>query len=137
MAQKMDGPRSFGKFHINNHKVCRRCNHHSYHPQKECCSNCGFGKSARIRSYAWQTKKGISVMSRNNNRVRFKNRSRTRIRHGATATYFFFVTYSASLPEYFCRPAVIVPVYLEELHSGYSFHRREDIFLLDDMQDRQ
>jgi large subunit ribosomal protein L37e len=33
---------------------CRRCGRKSYHMTKKKCSACGFGKSARMRKYAWQ-----------------------------------------------------------------------------------
>lgn len=35
---------------------CRRCGKHSYRVRKKICSSCGFGKSKRMRSYAWQKK---------------------------------------------------------------------------------
>jgi len=35
---------------------CRRCGRRSYHMSKKTCSACGFGKSARVRGYAWQKK---------------------------------------------------------------------------------
>lgn len=44
------GKRSRGTSHI----PCRRCGRASYHMQKEVCSSCGFGKSPRIRGYAWK-----------------------------------------------------------------------------------
>ena len=36
---------------------CRRCGKKSYHMRKKKCSSCGFGKSARMRSYNWQKSK--------------------------------------------------------------------------------
>lgn len=49
---------SFGKWgRGKNHIRCRRCGRTSYHPQHKICSSCGFGKSSKQRSYAWQTKK--------------------------------------------------------------------------------
>ena len=36
---------------------CRRCGKPSYHIRKKKCSSCGFGKSAKLRSYNWQKKK--------------------------------------------------------------------------------
>ena len=36
------------------HIQCRRCGRGTYHARKKVCSSCGFGKSARLRSYAWQ-----------------------------------------------------------------------------------
>ncbi|MBU0757513.1 MAG: 50S ribosomal protein L37e [Nanoarchaeota archaeon] len=44
------GKRSSGKTHIH----CRRCGEHTYHIRKNKCSSCGFGKSAKVRSYSWQ-----------------------------------------------------------------------------------
>lgn len=33
---------------------CRRCGGRTYHVRKKTCSSCGFGNSAKLRSYAWQ-----------------------------------------------------------------------------------
>ncbi|MEM4271196.1 MAG: 50S ribosomal protein L37e [Candidatus Pacearchaeota archaeon] len=33
---------------------CRRCGKRSFHVRKKKCASCGYGKSARIRKYAWQ-----------------------------------------------------------------------------------
>ena len=46
------GKRSKGKTHI----YCRRCGGHSYHKSRKECSSCGYGNSAKLRSYTWQTK---------------------------------------------------------------------------------
>ncbi|MEM4267536.1 MAG: 50S ribosomal protein L37e [Candidatus Woesearchaeota archaeon] len=46
------GKKSGKKTHI----PCRRCGNYSYHIRKKVCSSCGFGKSKRKRSYAWQKK---------------------------------------------------------------------------------
>ena len=35
---------------------CRRCGRPSYHKVKGVCSSCGYGKSRKLRSYAWQKK---------------------------------------------------------------------------------
>ncbi|MCH8003133.1 MAG: 50S ribosomal protein L37e [Nanoarchaeota archaeon] len=35
---------------------CRRCGLRTYHIRKHKCSSCGYGKSARLRSYNWQKK---------------------------------------------------------------------------------
>ncbi|MBN2420679.1 50S ribosomal protein L37e [Candidatus Woesearchaeota archaeon] len=35
---------------------CRRCGRRSYHMTKKKCSACGFGKSSKLRGYAWQKK---------------------------------------------------------------------------------
>jgi len=46
------GRKSGKKSHI----YCRRCGNRTYHVSKKVCSSCGFGKSARLRSYSWQKK---------------------------------------------------------------------------------
>ncbi len=38
------------------HIHCRRCGQHTYHMRHKECSSCGFGKSAKLRSYSWQKK---------------------------------------------------------------------------------
>jgi len=38
--------------HIN----CRRCGNRTYHRTKHVCSSCGFGKSAKLRTFAWKKK---------------------------------------------------------------------------------
>lgn len=35
------------------HQICRRCGSHSFHRQKGVCASCGFGNTARRRSYSW------------------------------------------------------------------------------------
>jgi large subunit ribosomal protein L37e len=50
------GTPSFGKKNKKVHIICRRCGRRSYHIRDKRCSACGFGKSARIRKYAWQWK---------------------------------------------------------------------------------
>ena len=35
---------------------CRRCGKRTYHQTKKKCSSCGYGKSAKLRSYSWQKK---------------------------------------------------------------------------------
>ncbi|TET20542.1 50S ribosomal protein L37e [Candidatus Bathyarchaeota archaeon] len=51
------GTSSFGKragktLHIH----CRRCGRRAYHVRKKRCAACGYGESAKIRRYSWQTK---------------------------------------------------------------------------------
>ena len=46
------GKKSGGKNFIR----CRRCGKPAYHIRKKKCSSCGFGKSAKLRSYNWQKK---------------------------------------------------------------------------------
>lgn len=38
-----------------NHGICRRCGRRTYNPNKG-CSHCGFGKTSKIRAYAWSYK---------------------------------------------------------------------------------
>ncbi len=45
------GMNSKGKTHI----PCRRCGQHTYHIRDKVCASCGYGRSAKMRSYAWQT----------------------------------------------------------------------------------
>jgi large subunit ribosomal protein L37e len=52
MSTRSLGKLSRGKTHI----MCRRCGRHTYHASHKICSYCGFGRSKRMRSYAWQTK---------------------------------------------------------------------------------
>jgi large subunit ribosomal protein L37e len=44
------GKKSGSKLHI----ACRRCGSKSYHMKRKECSSCGYGKSSKMRSYAWQ-----------------------------------------------------------------------------------
>ncbi|UCE29418.1 MAG: 50S ribosomal protein L37e [Candidatus Bathyarchaeota archaeon] len=51
------GTSSFGKrAHKTLHIKCRRCGRRAYHVRKKRCAACGYGESARIRQYSWQTK---------------------------------------------------------------------------------
>ncbi len=36
------------------HIKCRRCGKKSYHAKKKVCSSCGYGKTPKLRSYAWK-----------------------------------------------------------------------------------
>jgi large subunit ribosomal protein L37e len=38
------------------HIRCRRCGRRAYNVRKKRCAACGFGESARVRRYLWQTK---------------------------------------------------------------------------------
>jgi large subunit ribosomal protein L37e len=53
------GSPSMGKRQKKTHVLCRRCGKRAYHKRDSVCASCGFGKSKRIRSYAWQTKTGV------------------------------------------------------------------------------
>ncbi len=46
-----------GKRNKRLHIRCRRCGRNAYHIKHKYCSACGFGRSRRLRSYAWQNKK--------------------------------------------------------------------------------
>lgn len=46
------GKKSGKKTHI----MCRRCGSRTYHAKDKVCSSCGYGKSARLRSFSWQKK---------------------------------------------------------------------------------
>tara|TARA_Y100000310_G_scaffold198316_1_gene198357 strand:+ start:421 stop:585 length:165 start_codon:yes stop_codon:yes gene_type:complete len=35
---------------------CRRCGKRTYNISNKACASCGYGKSARLRSYNWQKK---------------------------------------------------------------------------------
>jgi large subunit ribosomal protein L37e len=35
------------------HIRCRRCGKHSFHRQHNVCASCGFGETARRRTYSW------------------------------------------------------------------------------------
>lgn len=35
------------------HIRCRRCGRHAYHLQKKRCASCGYGATAKLRSYNW------------------------------------------------------------------------------------
>ncbi|MEM3857359.1 MAG: 50S ribosomal protein L37e, partial [Thermoprotei archaeon] len=47
------GKRGRSKSHIR----CRRCGRHSYSLRRHACSHCGFGRSKKLRTYAWINKK--------------------------------------------------------------------------------
>jgi len=35
---------------------CRRCGKRSYHVRNKKCASCGYGATAKLRKYNWQTK---------------------------------------------------------------------------------
>ena len=47
------GKKSGKKSHIR----CRRCGKATYHMRDSRCASCGYGVSAKMRSYGWQKKK--------------------------------------------------------------------------------
>ncbi|MBL7206789.1 MAG: 50S ribosomal protein L37e [Candidatus Aenigmarchaeota archaeon] len=58
------GTPSFGKKNKKSHVLCRRCGNHSYSFKKKSCSKCGFGKSKKLKTYAWQWKRVLSKGNR-------------------------------------------------------------------------
>ncbi|MFT4326361.1 MAG: 50S ribosomal protein L37e [Candidatus Woesearchaeota archaeon] len=46
------GKKGRGTVHI----MCRRCGQRSMHKKTGICSSCGFGKTARKRSFGWNKK---------------------------------------------------------------------------------
>ncbi|MCM2325019.1 MAG: 50S ribosomal protein L37e [Candidatus Woesearchaeota archaeon] len=56
MATGPMGKKSGKKTHIR----CRRCGNATYHRRHNKCSSCGYGKSAKMRSYAWMKKKLVT-----------------------------------------------------------------------------
>lgn len=50
------GTPSQGKKNKQIHVKCRRCGKKSYHIKDKVCASCGFGKTAKRREYAWQSK---------------------------------------------------------------------------------
>jgi large subunit ribosomal protein L37e len=51
------GTHSMGKKQKALHIRCRRCGRNSYHRKHRYCAACGFGRTRKIRHYAWQNKK--------------------------------------------------------------------------------
>ncbi len=49
------GTPSMGKKNRISHIRCRRCGRVAYRIDKKYCAACGYGKSAKIRTYSWQT----------------------------------------------------------------------------------
>lgn len=58
------GKHTGGKTHIR----CRRCGNHTYHVRYSVCASCGFGRTAKIRSYAWSSKKTSNHMRKEKTR---------------------------------------------------------------------
>jgi len=46
-----------GKRQKNSHITCRRCGKKSFHARHKVCSACGFGRSKKMSSYKWTTKR--------------------------------------------------------------------------------
>jgi large subunit ribosomal protein L37e len=51
----MKGTPSMGKKNRITHVRCRRCGRVAYKKNNRECAACGYGKSAKLRSYSWQT----------------------------------------------------------------------------------
>lgn len=51
MAKGTPSQGRHNKFKV--HIPCRRCGKQSYHSRRGECSSCGYGKTAKIRSYKW------------------------------------------------------------------------------------
>ncbi|NLX48900.1 MAG: 50S ribosomal protein L37e [Methanospirillum sp.] len=51
------GTPSMGKRNKQTHIACRRCGSISFHLRHKVCSHCGFGRSRRMRSYDWTSKR--------------------------------------------------------------------------------
>ena len=43
---------------------CRRCGKSSYRIRSKKCSACGFGKTAKLKRFAWQTKRNGKTIRR-------------------------------------------------------------------------
>ncbi len=46
-----------GKMNKMTHIACRRCGKISFHAQKKVCSACGFGRSTKMQSFKWHSKR--------------------------------------------------------------------------------
>ncbi len=47
------GKHSKHKVHLH----CRRCGEKAYHIRRNICASCGYGKNAKMRKYAWNSKR--------------------------------------------------------------------------------
>ncbi|MBS85578.1 50S ribosomal protein L37e [archaeon] len=55
------GTPSFGKHNKKaSHQMCRRCGKRAFHRQKKRCASCGFGQTAKIRSFSWHRPKDFA-----------------------------------------------------------------------------
>lgn len=46
-----------GKRQKHSHIICRRCGKMSFHARHKVCSACGFGRSKKLTSHKWTTKR--------------------------------------------------------------------------------
>ncbi|TAJ45322.1 50S ribosomal protein L37e [Methanofollis fontis] len=51
------GTPSMGKRQKHTHITCRRCGKVSFHARHKVCSACGFGRSTKMSSWKWTTKR--------------------------------------------------------------------------------
>lgn len=49
------GTPSMGRKNKISHVRCRRCGRVAYKVNTRTCAACGYGRSAKLRSYSWQT----------------------------------------------------------------------------------
>ena len=40
----------------SNHIPCRRCGKKAFHKKASICASCGFGRSPKLRTFAWNKK---------------------------------------------------------------------------------
>ena len=65
------GTPSMGLKNRISHVRCRRCGRVAYKVNTRECAACGYGKSAKLRKYAWQThtlNRSIRKLSKNQSR---------------------------------------------------------------------
>lgn len=51
------GTPSLGKRNKRLHIRCRRCGRNSFHVKQRYCAACGYGRTKKLRGYAWQNKR--------------------------------------------------------------------------------
>ncbi|WP_298665164.1 50S ribosomal protein L37e [uncultured Methanofollis sp.] len=51
------GTPSMGLRQKSTHIICRRCGKMSFHARHKVCSACGFGRSKKLVSHKWTTKR--------------------------------------------------------------------------------
>ena len=75
------GLKGKAKLHIR----CRRCGNPSFHKKKKICSYCGFGKTPKIRKYAWQKKsffKRLNSVKKNKTKKTFASQKKKHVIRG-------------------------------------------------------
>ncbi|MGC9310446.1 MAG: 50S ribosomal protein L37e [Candidatus Aenigmatarchaeota archaeon] len=58
------GTPSKGKHNKMIHTVCKRCGAHAFHMRKKTCASCGFGVTARIKTFTWRWKNPLGKGNR-------------------------------------------------------------------------